>query len=88
MLKDSIIAKYPGRYIDFWTGVANPDGSINAVYNSDNVHVNDDGHKLFFNRVVKTNIISPFCPSVKQRPVANAGSNQSVTTSSAALSGG
>jgi len=52
-LKDELIAKYKTHTIDFWSQIANQDGSINKIYGSgDGVHLNAKGHKILFNRVI------------------------------------
>lgn len=48
--RDSIIAQFPNRFIDFWTTVVNPDGTINNTYNVDGIHVNDLAHEIYFQR--------------------------------------
>lgn len=49
--RDSIIAQFPNRDIDFWTTVANPDGTINPLYGQgDGTHLNLDGHEILFQR--------------------------------------
>lgn len=40
------------RSVDFWTGLAVEDGTIDPVFDSgDGVHLNDAGHRLLFERV-------------------------------------
>lgn len=44
---------FPTNNVDFWTGIANADGTVNVLYNSgDGVHLNDAGHQILFERVV------------------------------------
>ena len=38
--------------MDFWTGVANPDGTIISIYNADDTHLNNEGHEVLFQRAV------------------------------------
>jgi lysophospholipase L1-like esterase len=46
-----------GNYsIDFWTGLANEDGSIKREFNADNIHVNDQGHELLFKKVLQAQV--------------------------------
>ena len=73
-LRDWIVATYGTKSINFWDTLANSDGSINATYNFDGVHVNNLGHQKFYNRVVgstvveeiynKTTITPPPAPTV------------------------
>jgi lysophospholipase L1-like esterase len=51
-----IISTFPARHLDFWTTIANPDGTINAAYNADGVHLNDAGHQILYSRVVEGRI--------------------------------
>ncbi len=51
--RDAILATYGVRAIDFWSGLANDDGTIKPVYNSgDGNNLNDAAHLLLYNRVV------------------------------------
>ena len=53
-LKDSTYAMFGDKTIDFWTISATGDGKINPKYNSgDGVHLNDEGHRLLFEEVLK-----------------------------------
>lgn len=57
-VKDSLIARYSGRMIDFWTQIANQDGTINPIYDfGDGIHVNNAGHKVFLSRVKRKQIL-------------------------------
>jgi len=49
-MKDAIISRYTTKVMDFWTDLANPDGSINALYNADGTHLNNAGHEVLFQR--------------------------------------
>lgn len=52
-LKDQIVNTYGKQAIDFWTDIANANGTINSMYNAgDGIHINSDGHRIFFTRVV------------------------------------
>jgi lysophospholipase L1-like esterase len=51
--RDAIQRQYGDHTIDFWTGVAEADGTIKVQFDSgDQVHLNDAGHQLLFDRVV------------------------------------
>ncbi len=53
-LKDSTYAMFGNRTIDFWNISATSTGNINPVYDSgDGIHLNDAGHKLLFEEVVR-----------------------------------
>jgi lysophospholipase L1-like esterase len=60
-LKNWILQHYGNKAVDFWTDIANPNHTINAVYNADNVHVNNAGHHLFFTRMVEEKIWDSIC---------------------------
>ncbi len=52
-LKDQILSQFAGRTMDFWTGLANADGTINGIYDGDGgTHLNNAGHALLFQRAV------------------------------------
>jgi lysophospholipase L1-like esterase len=53
-MRDSILARYSSRAINFWDGVANPDGTIGTVYNWDGTHLNNAGHAVLYDRVRST----------------------------------
>ncbi len=57
-VRDSLMARYPGRVLDFWTGLGLPDGNIDPRYDSgDNVHFNDAAHQIFFDRAMAARIL-------------------------------
>ncbi|MCR9154569.1 MAG: T9SS type A sorting domain-containing protein [Bacteroidetes bacterium] len=46
-VRDSISAYFGSKALDFWTGLANSQNTIDSTYDSgDGVHVNNAGHKL------------------------------------------
>jgi hypothetical protein len=52
VIRDSIMNRFGNYAIDFWTGIALPDYTINPVYSfGDNIHLNDAGHRELFKRV-------------------------------------
>lgn len=52
-VRDSILAVFAPRAIDFWSGTADSLDGILPIYDSgDGVHLNDAGHALLFQRVV------------------------------------
>ncbi|NUN70465.1 MAG: T9SS type A sorting domain-containing protein, partial [Bacteroidetes bacterium] len=56
-LRDSSAARYKNRALDFWTGLANSDGTVNALYNAgDGIHLNNAGHKVLFERVMAAGV--------------------------------
>jgi lysophospholipase L1-like esterase len=56
-VKAWIVTAFPNRCLDFWTTIANPDGTINAAYNAgDGVHLNNAGHQVLYNRVVASRL--------------------------------
>lgn len=57
-MRDSTFARYGERALDFWTGIAQADGTIAPAYNSgDNIHLNNAGHRVLFERVVAADIV-------------------------------
>lgn len=59
-LTNRINSTYGANALDFWTTLANSDGSVNPLYDSgDGIHLNDAGHAILYNRVVaKTAILT------------------------------
>lgn len=56
--RDSINAQFGAYAIDFFTTVANPDGSLNAMYDiGDHTHINEAGHDIFYERVKSSSIL-------------------------------
>jgi lysophospholipase L1-like esterase len=52
-MRDSTYARFGTNTMDFWTTLANPDGTIVPAYNSgDGIHLNNAGHKILFERAV------------------------------------
>lgn len=61
-LYDWIMSYYGVKAIDFHKGLASATDSILFKYDSgDGIHVNDDGHLLLYNRVVKESIPDSLC---------------------------
>ncbi|HMB93348.1 MAG TPA: glucoamylase family protein, partial [Rhodothermales bacterium] len=57
-LKDTILETYGDHAIDFWTGIANEDATLNPVHDSgDNLHLNDDAHRILFERVRDAGVV-------------------------------
>ena len=56
-IKRFLETTYPGRTIDFWTVLANPDGTIKPAFDTDGTHLNDAGHEQLFNQVVKAGVV-------------------------------
>lgn len=51
-LLDAVTTAYGANAIDFWTGIALADGTLDPQFDSgDGVHVNDEAHAIFFDRV-------------------------------------
>ncbi|WP_179319137.1 GDSL-type esterase/lipase family protein [Winogradskyella helgolandensis] len=63
-VRDAIISTYGTYSIDFWTDIADTDGTIldNLDY-GDGAHLNDDGHQILFNKVLNKDIIDADCIS-------------------------
>jgi lysophospholipase L1-like esterase len=58
-MRDSTFARFTTHALDFWTTLANTDGSINPVYGAgDGIHLNNAGHRILFERVVAAGVWS------------------------------
>lgn len=61
-MRDWINTTFGQKAIDFWTTIADLNGDIATAYNSgDNVHLNDAGHALLFQRVKQEGIHVTLC---------------------------
>ena len=64
-MKDSTLARWGDMAFDFWTTLANADGTINPTYDSgDGVHLNDAGHGILFARVAVRDVWGHISPVV------------------------
>ncbi len=73
-VRDSILAIYGEKAIDFWDGLADPDGFILPPVNSgDGVHLNDAGHKILYERVIDKQLDTlcgySFVPTNLENPI-------------------
>lgn len=51
-VRDSVLAQFGNHAINFWDGLADPTTyEIIPTYNADNIHLNDAGHDILFQRV-------------------------------------
>jgi lysophospholipase L1-like esterase len=62
-VRDKILQEFGSFAIDFWTGIANPDGTIKAEYNADGTHLNDAGHAILADRVKAAQIPGALLPA-------------------------
>lgn len=57
VVRDSILQNFGDKAIDFWSGVAGPEGLIGLSFNSgDGIHLNNAGHRVLFESVQARNI--------------------------------
>ena len=78
-LRDWVFLRFGDKAVDFWTVIANSDGSIADLYDFDNnVHVNNAGHQLFFTRMAAETILDSLCNRFTGTLVARAGNDQSI----------
>jgi lysophospholipase L1-like esterase len=57
-MKDSTYKFMGDKAIDFWTDIANVDGTINTLYDmGDGVHLNDSAHSVLARRVIAKTIL-------------------------------
>ena len=62
-LRDSIMLQHGTFALDFWTTLANPDGTIVSTYaRGDAIHLNAAGHNILFQRVQSANIFNASLP--------------------------
>lgn len=77
-IKNRILSEFGSYAINFWDGIANPDNSLQDMYQVDGTHITDAGHRIFFNRVLEKNILSTTAPSTPPPttppPPSNTGS--------------
>jgi lysophospholipase L1-like esterase len=84
-LRDWVNINYGNKSVDFWSTVANPDGTINSFYSAgDGVHLNNYGHHVLFTRIVEEKIWDTICKRNNLAPVAKAGNNVSINAVPAA----
>lgn len=61
-LKGWVQEMFPTKSLDFWTGVANPDGTQNSAYAvGDGIHLNSEGHKKLAEVAGKSGITKTLC---------------------------
>lgn len=80
-VKDWIFTRFGTRAVDFWNGLARSDASIDPIYNAgDDIHLNDRGHRLLFERVMGEDvpgelekIVALMAPVPRAAPRAFAG---------------
>ncbi len=70
-----ILTRFGNKAVDFWDGVANPDGSISSVYVYDYAHVTNLGHNLFFTRMRSETILDSLCNRCNGNLTVNAGND-------------
>ncbi|MFT3912001.1 MAG: GDSL-type esterase/lipase family protein [Ferruginibacter sp.] len=78
-MRDWTYTRFGDKAVDFWTNVANSDGSINSFYAYDYAHVNNHGHDLFYHRMAAETILDSLCNRVVQTLVVRAGNDVSIT---------
>ncbi len=67
--RDSILAIYGDNAIDFWTGIAAPNGFISSAYDSgDGIHLNNAGHRLLYEKVLAKGIDTIDCTTFTSLP--------------------
>ena len=61
-VRDSILAIYGDRAIDFWTGLADDNGFIiDSLDSGDGTHLNDGGHRILYQRVADLRLDTMDC---------------------------
>lgn len=72
-IKDAIIQRFGAEHtLNFWDGMYNPaDTTILSKYSAgDNIHFNNRGHNVLFQRVVQKNVLNVAITAVAENPVA------------------
>lgn len=70
-LKDWINSTYGTKSIDFWTTIANSDGTVASAYDAgDGIHLNAAGHAILFQRTVDAGVMERLYASTSTAPLA------------------
>jgi lysophospholipase L1-like esterase/PKD repeat protein len=77
-MRDWTYQRFGEKAIDFWTTIANPDGTINELYNSDGIHLKNAGHHILYTRVIAERVLDTLCLRKNIAPVVNAGNNVTI----------
>lgn len=57
-MRDSTFSRFGSKAVDFWTSLAQEDGTIDPAFDcGDGVHLNDLGHSILFERVVAAGVL-------------------------------
>jgi lysophospholipase L1-like esterase len=75
-MRQWIIDRFGAKSVNFWDGIANPDGTVASLYYVDNVHVNNRGHEEFFIRMRSECILDSLCKRYQGSLTVNAGTDQ------------
>lgn len=75
-MRDWTFTRFEEKAIDFWTTLANNNGTINSIYGSgDGIHLNKAGHLILFTRTIGERLLDSLCLLNNIVPVANAGND-------------
>lgn len=70
-MRDSTIARFGDKAIDFWTDLAGADGTIELHFDcGDGVHLNDAGHGVLFERIVGAGVLESLRSKGKETAAA------------------
>lgn len=78
-MRDWIYTRFGDKAVDFWTSIANGDGSIVPFYDYDYAHVNNFGHDLLYKRMVSETILDSLCGRITQTLTVRAGNDVSLS---------
>lgn len=82
-LRDWVNVRFGNKAVDYWTELANTDGTINPVYSAgDGIHLNNFGHHVLFTRMLQEKIWDTICLRrnvFNQTPVSSAGNDLNIT---------
>ena len=88
-MRDWIYTRFGDKAVDFWTTIANGDGSIVPFYDYDYAHVNNFGHDILYKRMIAETVLDSLCGRITQTLTVRAGNDVSLSlpTNSTTLDG-
>jgi lysophospholipase L1-like esterase len=69
-MRDSTYSRYKKMAVNFWDGLANPDGTIKSIYSRDGIHPNDAGHDTLYNHLLAKKVLDSLIR--RQHPTTSA----------------
>ena len=78
-MRDWIYTRFGDKSVDFWTTIANGDGSIVPFYDYDYAHVNNFGHDVLYKRMIAETVLDSLCGRITQTLTVRAGNDVSLS---------